>query len=119
MKGLPILFGEDKRRGGRRQASEMRPLKHRHPRLDPGSSFSPLLSGTPIKSGESRASTEGDEKGKARLFLSARIPAQPPPPMFDMGGLADDAFGEDDFVDRPADRRHLLCIQPVAAIVAA
>lgn len=34
-----------------------------------------------------------------------------------MGGLADDAFHQDDFVDRPADRRHLLGIQPVAAIV--
>lgn len=42
--------------------------------------------------------------------------------MFDMGGLADDAFGQDDFVDRPADRRHFqrvqcLRTQPVAAIV--
>ena len=72
-----------------------------------------------IKSGESRASTEGDEKGKARLFLSARIPAWFPAAVFDMGGLADDAFGRDDLVDRPADRRHFLCIQPVAAIVAA
>ena len=37
--------------------------------------------------------------------------------MFDMGGLADDAFHQDDLVDRPADRRHFLRIQPVAAIV--
>lgn len=37
--------------------------------------------------------------------------------MFDMGGLADDAFGQDDLVGRPADRRDFLGIQPVAAIV--
>lgn len=43
--------------------------------------------------------------------------AQPPTAMFDMGGLADDAFGQDDFAHRPADRRHFLGIQPVAAIV--
>jgi len=38
-----------------------------------------------------------------------------------MGGLADDAFHQDDFVDRPADRRHLfaqsLTAQAVAVIV--
>ena len=38
-----------------------------------------------------------------------------------MGGLADDAFGQDDLVDRPADRRHFLAqslrAQAVAAIV--
>ena len=49
--------------------------------------------------------------------------AQRPAAMFDMGGLADDAFGEDDLVDRPADRRRLfaqsLTAQPVAAIVGA
>lgn len=37
--------------------------------------------------------------------------------MFDMRGLADDAFGQDDLVHRPADRRDLLGAQPVAAIV--
>lgn len=41
--------------------------------------------------------------------------------MFDVGGLADDAFHQDDFVDRPADRRHFLAqslsAQAVAAIV--
>ena len=34
-----------------------------------------------------------------------------------MGGLADDAFGQDDLVDRPADRRDRLRAQPVAAII--
>lgn len=34
-----------------------------------------------------------------------------------MGGLADDAFGQDDLAHRPADRRHFLGVQPVAAIV--
>ena len=34
-----------------------------------------------------------------------------------MGGFADDAFGQDDLVDRPADRRDFLGIQAVAAIV--
>lgn len=34
-----------------------------------------------------------------------------------MGGLADDAFGQDDLVHRPADRRDRLRAQPVAAIV--
>lgn len=52
---------------------------------------------------------------------SAPTPAKPPAAMFDMGGLADDAFHQDDFVDRPADRRRLfaqsLTAQPVAAIV--
>ncbi len=37
--------------------------------------------------------------------------------MFDMGGLADDAFGQDDLAHRPADRRHLMGVQPVAARV--
>jgi len=37
--------------------------------------------------------------------------------MFDMGGLADHAFHQDDRVHRPADRRHLLRAQPVAGIV--
>ena len=37
--------------------------------------------------------------------------------MFDMGGLADDAFHQDDLVDRPADRRHFLRVEAVAAIV--
>ena len=53
---------------------------------------------------------------------SARVPTQPPAAMFDMGGLADDAFGQDDLVRRPADRRQFqraegLRTQPVAAIV--
>lgn len=53
---------------------------------------------------------------------SARVAAKPPAAVFDVGGLADDAFGEDDLVDRPFDRRpfqrtECLRTQPVAAIV--
>ena len=48
---------------------------------------------------------------------SARVGAERPAAAFDMGGLADDAFGQDDLVDRPADRRDRLRAQPVAAIV--
>ena len=71
--------------------------------------------GSRIKSGESRASTEDDEGG--RRSGSGRAAAQRPAAMFDMGGLADDAFGQDDLAHRPADRRHFLSVQPVAAIV--
>lgn len=65
---------------------------------------------------------EGGNCGRPRTItrpspLSAGIPAQPPAAMFDMGGLADDAFGQDDFAHRPADRRHLVGVRPVAAIV--
>ena len=42
-----------------------------------------------------------------------------PAAVLDMGGLADNAFDQKYFPDRPADRRHLLGIQAVAAIVGA
>lgn len=48
---------------------------------------------------------------------SARVGAQRPAAVFDVGGLADNAFGQDDLVHCPADRRDRLRAQPVAAIV--
>ena len=75
--------------------------------------------GRPDRQGEADGPIVG--KGFWRADVRNRTgpscPAKSPAAMFDMGGPADDAFGEDDFIDRPADRRHLLRIQPVAAIV--